>query len=177
MNDRDLVLQAISFAARAHRHQLRKDGMTPYAAHTMRVLFMLRDRFGVSDPVTLTAAVLHDTIEDTPTDFDDLAERFGVDVARIVAALTKEMRLPDEEREAKYLPALIAGGTPVILCKLADIYDNLLDSHSLSPAALRKSLARAKQYLDFIQQHLPEDAQSAFDLVARTYEEVRKSAE
>ena len=85
----DLVLRAISFAARAHRYQLRKDGVTPYAAHPMRVMFIARDLFGVTDHQILAAAVLHDTIEDTTTDFDDLACQFGMDVAKWVAAFLK----------------------------------------------------------------------------------------
>src|SRR4051794_24993753 len=93
------LLDAIAFAARAHRHQLRKDGQTPYASHPFRVCLVLRHVFGIDDTKVLTAAVLHDTIEDTTTDNDDLSERFGPDVARWVAALTKDKRQPDEERE------------------------------------------------------------------------------
>src|ERR1700730_1290393 len=71
------LLEAIAFAARAHRNQLRKDGETPYVSHVFRVCLIVRDRFGVADPQVLTAAVLHDTVEDTTTDFDDLEEIFG----------------------------------------------------------------------------------------------------
>src|SRR6476660_6714705 len=89
------LLEAASFAARAHRHQLRKDGQTPYAAHPFRVCLIVRHVFGIDDPDTLTAALLHDTIEDTTTDFDDLEKQFGVKVAGWVAALTQDKRLPD----------------------------------------------------------------------------------
>src|SRR5205823_13691949 len=58
--------------------------------------------FGIRDPKVLAAAVLHDTIEDTTTDYDDLAERFGKDVADWVASLTKDMRRPEDEREEEY---------------------------------------------------------------------------
>jgi guanosine-3',5'-bis(diphosphate) 3'-pyrophosphohydrolase len=70
-----LLAEAISFAARAHRHQIRKDGLTPYVAHPFRACMTVRDVFGIEDPVVLAATVLHDTIEDTTTDYDDLAER------------------------------------------------------------------------------------------------------
>src|SRR5262245_42497729 len=75
------LLNAVAFAARAHRPQLRKDGQTPYVSHVFRVCLVVWHVFGVDDPRVLTAAVLHDTIEDTTTDYDDLREQFGDDVA------------------------------------------------------------------------------------------------
>src|SRR5436853_7554517 len=95
----EIVFAAAAFAARAHRHQLRKDRETPYVSHVFRVCLVVRHVFGFDDPRMLAAALLHDTIEDTNTDYDDIADEFGRDVARWVAALTKETRLPDDERE------------------------------------------------------------------------------
>src|SRR6266702_1696056 len=92
-----LLLEAIAFAARAHQGQLRKDQRTPYVSHVFRVCLIVRQVFGVDDASVLTAAVLHDTIEDTTTDFDDLAERFGATVAGWVAILSKDKRLVDEQ--------------------------------------------------------------------------------
>src|SRR6266702_142461 len=100
------VLAAAAFAARAHQGQLRKDKQTPYVSHVFRVCLILRDLFGFDDPRILCAAMLHDTIEDTTTDFDDLAERFSPEVAEWVALLTKDKRLPEAEREAAYLRGL-----------------------------------------------------------------------
>src|SRR3954470_9066092 len=117
-----LLLEAASFAARAHRHQLRKDGLTSYAAHPFRVCLIVRQVFGIDDPEVLTAALLHDTIEDTTTDFDDLEERFGPRVAGWVSALTKDKRLADDDREAAYT-ATLAGADPAVkVAKLADIF-------------------------------------------------------
>src|SRR5437867_11843556 len=96
------LLDAVAFAARAHQGQLRKDGRTPYASHVFRVCLILRHVFDIDDPKVLTAAVLHDTLEDTTTDYDDLAEQFGNEVADRVAALSKDKRLPDPEREHAY---------------------------------------------------------------------------
>ena len=95
------LLEAFSFAARAHQGQLRQDGKTPYVSHVLRVCFVLRHVFGVDDAGALTAAALHDTLEDTTTDFDDLQEKFGADVASWVAALSKDKRLPDDERKRR----------------------------------------------------------------------------
>ncbi|MGL6097628.1 MAG: HD domain-containing protein [Fimbriiglobus sp.] len=157
------LFDAISFAARAHRHQLRKDRETPYAAHPFRVCLVVRHVFGIDDPKVLTAAVLHDTIEDTPTDYDDIAGRFGDDVAGWVSSLTKEMRLPEAEREAKYHRALTSAPWPVVVCKLADIYDNLGDSQHLPPAARVRTIERSASYLDAMLAGLPPEAATAFE--------------
>ena len=76
--------QAVSFAARAHDGQLRKDGRTPYIAHPIRVALTVRHLFGVDDETALAGALLHDTIEDTTTDYDDLMAAFGQQVASAV---------------------------------------------------------------------------------------------
>src|SRR5262245_62498356 len=151
----DPLLVAISFAARVHRHQLRKDGETPYVAHVYRVTMILRQLFGVTDPKVLTAAVLHDTIEDTTTDFDEIVEAFGPDVAAWVVALTKDKRLPESRREEAYGKQLAAGNSPVCLCKLADVYDNLTDSRTMPPQKRAKSVANARRYLAVFRPNLP----------------------
>jgi guanosine-3',5'-bis(diphosphate) 3'-pyrophosphohydrolase len=168
----DPILAAISFAARAHRHQTRKDGQTPYVAHVFRVTFVLRHLFGVTDPRILTAAVLHDTIEDTTTDCDDITGCFGPDVAKWVAALTKDNRLPDVEREEAYGKQLAAGGLPVCLCKLADVYDNMCDSRNLPPEKRAKSMNNARRYLAVFRPTLPVEAKAAFALVEAKLAEV-----
>lgn len=121
--------QAASFAARAHAGQVRKDERTPYFAHPVRVAMTVREVFGCDDPVCIAAAFLHDVIEDTATDYDELLEHFGGEVAECVAALTKDMRLPEEEREPTYDRALAEADWRARLVKLADTYDNLCDIH------------------------------------------------
>ncbi len=125
----DKILTAISFSARAHSGQFRKDRETPYHAHPMRVATIAAG-WGVEDEPTLIAALLHDTIEDTTTDFDDIAELFGEDVARMTALLTKDSRLPEKEREDAYYATLAKADWRVRVVKMADGYDNLLDSQS-----------------------------------------------
>lgn len=121
--------QAASFAARAHAGQLRKDERTPYFAHPVRVAMTVREVFGCDDAVCIAAAFLHDVIEDTGVDYDELLERFGAEAADCVAALSKDMRLPEEEREAAYDRGLAAADWRARLVKLADTYDNLCDIH------------------------------------------------
>lgn len=173
-SDLDLLLEAASFAARAHRHQLRKDKETPYAAHTFRVCLIARQVFGIADPKVLAAALLHDTIEDTPTDYDDLAERFGADVARWAAGLTKDMRLPDDEREQAYRDHLAHAEWPVLACKLADIYDNLTDSKHLSGEKRERTLGRSRSYLDAMKPAVPPELKQAFELTEAKLTQVAK---
>ena len=160
------LLNAIAFAARAHRPQLRKDGQTPYVSHVFRVCLIVRQLFSIEDTDVLTAAVLHDTIEDTTTDRDDLIEQFGPTVAGWVAALSKDKRLPDDEREAAYCAALAQSSWQVKVCKLADIYDNLSDSGSLPLPARQKALQRTRSYLDALQLNLPAEARRPFEITA-----------
>src|SRR5437667_8808683 len=98
-----MLFDAIGFAARAHRHQLRKDKETPYVSHVFRVCLVVREVFGFTDPSMLITALLHDTIEDTTTDFDDVEKHFGNEVARWVAFLTKNKAMPEAERERVYV--------------------------------------------------------------------------
>ena len=95
------MLRAASFAARKHRGQTRADGATPYFSHVARVSIILSHVFGVTDHDTLTAAFLHDALEDTSTDYDELEEIFGKTIADYVVALTKNVMLPKKKREAE----------------------------------------------------------------------------
>lgn len=127
MNNKTLNA-AIKLAVTAHRHQFRKDGITPYISHPFRVCMVLTQIFEVRDPAILAASILHDVIEDTATDYDDIVEACGTDVADIVAALSKDTRIPYTPREASYKEQLDASPWQVKLIKLADIYDNIQDA-------------------------------------------------
>ncbi len=135
--------RAASFAARAHRSQLRKDGSTPYSAHPFRVAMTVRHVFGCDDEVCLCAALLHDVIEDCDIDHDDLLEEFGAEVADCVSALSKDMRLREDLREPAYDEQLAGADWRARLIKLADTFDNLSDLSS--PSALPKMIARCER--------------------------------
>jgi guanosine-3',5'-bis(diphosphate) 3'-pyrophosphohydrolase len=162
------LLEAVAFAGRAHRGQLRKDGETPYFSHVVRVCLVVRHVFGLDDAKVLMAAVLHDTVEDTTTDYDDLSKRFGADVSQWVASLSKDKRLPEEEREKAYGEQLANGPWQVQVCKLADIYDNLMDA---GPQQWPRTLRNSRRYLEVLRPKLAEAArrpwQLVFELVAR----------
>lgn len=129
-SDNRLWQRAASYAAQRHEGQYRKDGKTPYFAHPVRVALVVRHVFGEADQTALVAALLHDLIEDTTTDYDDLIGQFGKDVADCVAALTKDARLPENEREEAYDRQLEHASWQARLVKLADVYDNYCDSSS-----------------------------------------------
>lgn len=141
----DLLDRALAFADRKHRHQFRRDGVTPYVEHPKAVMAIVLSEFGVQDVPTLAAALLHDTIEDTATDYDEIEEEFGRRVADMVAALTKDKRLPEKRREADYFRQLARAPLGARICKVADTLHNLRDSDAAHrPKALKKGEALLK---------------------------------
>jgi guanosine-3',5'-bis(diphosphate) 3'-pyrophosphohydrolase len=169
------VLDAIAFAATAHRSQFRNDGHTPYVSHPFRVAAIVRNAFGVADPAVLQAAVLHDTVEDTTADADDLIERFGPDVAAWVGLLSKDKRLPEDERERQFRDAFGGGPWQVQVVKLGDLCDNMLDSKDVSDAKWPKTVAKWRGYLDAIQAQLKPEARKAYEVAEAMFADVSKA--
>jgi len=166
------LLEAISFAARAHQGQMRKDGRTPYASHVFRVCLIVRQVFEVEDVSVLTAAVLHDTVEDTTTDFDDLEKEFGKEIAGWVADLSKDKRLPEAEREKVYEAQLAQAPWQVTICKLADIFDNLTDSVHMSSEKQVRTIRNAHRYLAALKSNLPDNARRPWEIVSQLLAEL-----
>jgi (p)ppGpp synthase/HD superfamily hydrolase len=166
------LLEAVAFAARAHQGKLRKDAATPYVSHVFRVCLVLRHIFGVDDQQALMAAALHDTVEDTTTDFDDLKESFGEEVAGWVALLSKDKRLPEVPREQAYGEALAGAPWQVQVCKLADVYDNVMDSAHSVPEQRAHVLKRAHYYLDALKPRLHEPARRPWAMVVELVKQV-----
>ncbi len=161
--DFELLRKAVGLAAIRHQGQFRKDGRTPYVAHPMRVCLTVGQLFGVNDPKILAAALLHDLIEDTTVDRDDLIAEFGDEIAAWVAALSKDPRLPESEREQVYRKAIQAAPWQVKVIKLADTYDNLSDVTAGGNA--EKTRAKARAMLPTIESGLPERFSDAVRLV------------
>ena len=165
------LLEAVSFAARAHDGQLRKDRVTPYASHPFRVCLVVRDIFGFDDPRMLITAILHDTIEDTTTDYDDLAERHGAEIAAWVGYLTKDKRLPEAERERVYIEHLKSAPWQVQVCKLADVFDNLMDVKHLPSDRRAQAIQRYEHYFAELRDVATPEAKKAIALVQQLFEE------
>jgi guanosine-3',5'-bis(diphosphate) 3'-pyrophosphohydrolase len=95
-----LLVDAVAFAAYKHRRQRRKDAeASPYINHPIALARVLSVEGGISDTTLLAAAVLHDTLEDTETTFEELKERFGAAVAAVVLEVTDDKSLPKKERK------------------------------------------------------------------------------
>jgi guanosine-3',5'-bis(diphosphate) 3'-pyrophosphohydrolase len=141
------LLRALQFAAERHSSQRRKSGDTPYVNHVIDVAAILAVEAGVTTQDVLVAAVLHDTVEDTPTTFAEIEERFGVQVAGLVAEMTDDKRLPKmrrKELQIEHAPELSDDAKRL---KLADKIANVRDLSESPP--LGWSLERKIAYLDW----------------------------
>jgi guanosine-3',5'-bis(diphosphate) 3'-pyrophosphohydrolase len=130
------LLIALQFAAEKHRNQRRKDvEATPYINHPIAVASVLAQEAGVEDAVTLQAAILHDTLEDTDTSYEELVARFGVEVADVVAEVTDNKSIEDKGvRKGLQLETAPRKSARAAMVKLADKTCNLRDLVSAPPA-------------------------------------------
>uniref|UniRef100_A0A914H4D9 Guanosine-3',5'-bis(diphosphate) 3'-pyrophosphohydrolase MESH1 n=1 Tax=Globodera rostochiensis TaxID=31243 RepID=A0A914H4D9_GLORO len=132
--DVGMIAKAVDFAAKAHRCQRRKtaDG-TPYINHPIGVAHLLTNVAKVYDPVTVAAAYLHDTVEDTEANFVDIESEFGPEVAAIVRECTDDRTLPKEDRKRSQVERAAKLSFGAKLIKLADKLYNLRDLERLRP--------------------------------------------
>jgi hypothetical protein len=114
-----LAQQALEYAQAAHRGQRRDSDDAPFILHPLEVASLLHNT-GHSEALVV-AGVLHDTVEDTATRPDDLAERFGADVASLVAAMSEDPRIADyDARKAALREQIAAFGSDAIALDAAD---------------------------------------------------------
>ena len=133
-SDVERVLAACDYADLAHDGVTRKSG-EPYILHPIAVSSILSHMR--LDAETLMAALLHDVIEDTEFNKDDIAEKFGRTVAELVDGVTKLSHSSDKEynKAASFRKILQATlqDPRVIIIKLADRYHNMTTLGSLRP--------------------------------------------
>jgi GTP diphosphokinase / guanosine-3',5'-bis(diphosphate) 3'-diphosphatase len=142
------LLIALEFAAHKHRDQRRKDASaSPYINQPIALARLLAEDGGVTDAKTLVAAVLHDTIEDTDTTYDELRAQFGKKVADVVAEVTDDTSLPKPRRKALQIEHAPHMSQRAALVKLADKTCNLRDVAHNPPADW--PLSRRRQYFDW----------------------------
>ncbi|MFN8208040.1 MAG: HD domain-containing protein [Bacteroidales bacterium] len=122
------IINALDFAARQHKFQRRKGFYRiPYINHPIRVMLILAKDGGEDNPVLLSAAALHDVVEDTACTPAELAAVFGEEVLHIVMEVTDDMSLPSAERKRKQVekaPSLSPEGRMI---KIADKIANMQD--------------------------------------------------
>ena len=142
------VHRAYLVAEEAHRMQKRISG-EPYIVHPLSVAHILAE--SKLDTTSIIAALLHDTLEDTPLAFDQLQEQFGMDVAQIVDGVTKLEKLDFsnvlEHQTENYRKMFLAMAKDmrVILIKLADRLHNM---RTLKVHQLEKQKSIAKETMD-----------------------------
>ncbi|MBD3337044.1 MAG: HD domain-containing protein [Candidatus Eisenbacteria bacterium] len=118
------ILQAVTFAARAHGHQKRKTGDVPYVLHPLRVAQLLAETGGGER--VIIAGLLHDTLEDTQIGPEEIESTFGAQVRKIVEGCTEPDRSESwENRKQHTLDALKTAPREILLVTWADKFDNI----------------------------------------------------
>ncbi len=146
--DRDLIRRAFLFAANAHEGQQRRSGedfvLHPWGAAKICAQLRLDDE-------TIAAALLHDVVEDTDAELEDVRTEFGDEVAKLVEGVTKLTRVQFQSREQaeaenyRKLIMAMAEDARVILIKLADRLHNLREIEYLGK---QKQVQKAKETLE-----------------------------
>jgi (p)ppGpp synthase/HD superfamily hydrolase len=120
------VSEAADFAARRHSGQQRKgSGHEPYVNHLAEVANLLSMATNGTDAELVAAGWLHDTIEDTATTREQLAQQFGERVAALVVEVTDDMSLPKQERREKQIVDAPRKSPGAKLIKIADKISNI----------------------------------------------------
>jgi guanosine-3',5'-bis(diphosphate) 3'-pyrophosphohydrolase len=138
------ISEAYFFAAKAHEGQQRTSG-EPFIYHPLEVARILANMH--MDHQSITAAILHDVIEDTPLDKAALADKFGDEVAELVDGVSKldlikfESKAEARAENLRKMMLAMARDIRVILVKLADRLHNLRTLNSL-PREKQRRIAR-----------------------------------
>lgn len=143
--DTTFLLRATKFAADKHRNQKRKDDVTPYINHPIEVTELLARIGKVTDVEILAAALLHDAIEDTATQPDEIKTAFGERVLSLVMECTDNKQLPKAERKRQQVESAPHKSDGAKQIKLADKISNLRDICHLPPSDW--SLERKQAYV------------------------------
>ena len=146
--DAELIGRACNVAARCHQGQMRRSG-DPYITHPVAVASILArlDDAGEVDDQMLCAAILHDTVEDTPYTLAALGREFGGGIAAMVAeimALDRLGRRPGR-KAAQVMATIRSADARVVTVKMADRLHNMQTLRFLPQA---RQLRKAREVLD-----------------------------
>ncbi|KAG7212998.1 hypothetical protein KM043_002336 [Ampulex compressa] len=140
-----ITIRCAHFAAVKHKDQRRKDVMqTPYINHPLGVANILIQEGNILDPVPVLAAILHDTVEDTDTTFEELEAEFGRAVCNVVKEVTDDKDLSRMERKRLQIENAPKRSYAAKLVTLADKLYNLRDLQRSTPVGW--SEATVNQY-------------------------------
>jgi len=126
------ILHATTFAASKHTKQRRRDQKTPYINHPIAVANLIVTLGGVTNVEIIQAALLHDTVEDTATTFDEIEKNFGKVVRDYVYEVTDPPGLSKVGKKLHQIDNKYSYGARVV--KLADKLHNLSDLIADPPA-------------------------------------------
>jgi guanosine-3',5'-bis(diphosphate) 3'-pyrophosphohydrolase len=136
-----IVLRAYDLGEAAHRGQTRKTG-EPYILHPVAVAQILANMH--MDHVSIAAAILHDTIEDTDLGWQDIEKSFGREIADLVEGVTKldkmkfRTRIEADAESFRKLMLAMSRDLRVIFIKLADRLHNMRTLDSMSQKSRRR---------------------------------------
>jgi RelA/SpoT family (p)ppGpp synthetase len=143
--DENVIKNAYKYAADAHKTQKRHSG-DPYISHPLAVANILAEL--KLDGPTITTALLHDTIEDTKTTYEEVKKIFGEEIAELVDGVTKISKLEAEKKNLtagdnfRKLILATSKDIRVLLVKLADRLHNIRTINSISNKEKRERIAR-----------------------------------
>lgn len=143
--------KALEFATLKHKGQVRFDG-SPYINHPIRVASNVR-KFKKSKSLEIleVAAIIHDTLEDTDTTFDELVELFGVHVAYLVLEVTINEEMKKRLGKTTYLELEMRGMSSYgLVIKLCDRLDNVSDLDNASPSFRVKYVKETLEILNYV---------------------------
>jgi (p)ppGpp synthase/HD superfamily hydrolase len=139
---------AENFAKERHLCMTRREGVTLFYEHLGAVVARLKN-LGITDVDVLSAAWLHDILDETETSFDELDQRFGSKVAVIVMAISMDRNLPRTKQEEQYIKQLRESSLETKLIKLCDISANLRDLKN-APVSKKKKTKEVKKNLFYL---------------------------
>ncbi len=147
-NDLKTLLKALSFAAHKHKDQRRKDiHASPYINHPISLASILCNEAHVTDIEVICGALLHDTVEDTETEPEELEQTFGETIKNIVMDVTDDKSLGRLERKQAQIDHAAHISDKAKLVKLADKISNLRDVAVNPPPDW--PLERRQEYFDW----------------------------
>ena len=143
-----LILKAAHFAAQKPRdHRRKAQHPPPYITHPISVALAITQIGGVDDPEILAAALLHDTLEDTETEPEELEDEFGKKVCEYVLDVTDDKTLPKDERKSRQIENAKKISKGAALIKLGDKISNVTDV--INSPTEGWDINRRKEYLDW----------------------------
>ncbi len=144
--DLRLIERAYDVAAHYHRHQKRKSG-DPYITHPLAVATILAE-LGMNTE-TLCAALLHDTVEDTPYTLDQLSAEFGEEIAALVDGVTKLDKVKyGEAAEAETVRKMVVAMSRDIRVLVIKLGDRLHNMRTLRYMPRHKQEKKARETLE-----------------------------